>query len=64
MGKNEQLGKALIKKDKKSVDKWFFSVYWLYLNKLMKEKVMKLLDAIGVILLAVLLAAMFVYGGI
>jgi hypothetical protein len=64
MGKNEQLGKALIKKDKKSVDKWFFSVYWLYLNKLMKEKVMKLLDAIGVILLAVLLAAMFVYGGL
>jgi hypothetical protein len=30
----------------------------------MKEKVMKLLDAIGVILLAVLLAAMFVYGGL
>jgi hypothetical protein len=30
----------------------------------MKEKVMKLLDAIGVILLAVLLAAMFVFGGL
>jgi hypothetical protein len=39
-------------------------LYWRHLNKVMKEKVMKLLDAIGVILLAVLLAAMFVYGGL